>query len=422
MTPPPPTAAARDERLCGSRAPSGSRPRRSRLTSSSHLDSKLRGLALPGQELDPTAELDPAAEILAMAATGPVWTRAADAPVYHVGAGLPVLADYEVLRAGLGSDRPQRMLALVAIVAFLRELAQDAWAAPPLRATFVFDDPNLRLLRYGHIDYRNLLDEADRHGYHVAMAMVPLDAGRPNSEAVSIFTRRSDRLSLAIHGNDHLPDELLRTRAPADAMALAAQALRRVGRFELRTGLEVSRVMLPPHGMCSRAVTGALAELRFDGLCSLHPNPWTERAATDRALAGWTPATFVDGCAVVSRLPLNDSGPELAMRAYLGQPLVLYGHHADVADGYEPLSQAAARVNSLGDVTWMSLGRLMRSNYQLQVSDGVGAIRAWGTRLDIELPGGVEASRGARSAWRPVCLWGRRDLPARPSGREIQAE
>jgi hypothetical protein len=361
-----------------------------RVERSDNLDSRLHRIELINQQIAPTSALDAEDEVLAVTDAGPVWTRAHAAPIYRVAAGLPILAEDEVLRAALGSDRPHRMLATIAIVAFLREVADDAWEQPPLRATFVFDDPNLRLMRYGHIDYRVLWDEAARHGYHVGMAMVPIDAGRPSSEAVSIFHHHREQLSLSIHGNDHVSQELLTPRDPADARALVAQALRRVTHFERRTELAVGRVMVPPHGMCSREIVGALGALGFDGLCSLHPTPWTDKAAVDRPLAGWTPATFVDGCAVIPRVPLHVTNSELAVRAYLGQPLVLYGHHGDVADGYDLLAEAAARVDRLGDVEWLSLSRLVRSNYQLRVSDGTAHIRPWGTRLDVELPASVQ--------------------------------
>ena len=99
-----------------------------------------------------------------------------------------------------------------------------------MRAAFVFDDPNLRWRSYGFIDYRRLLAHADAHGYHVAMAMIPLDAGaaaRRDARAVRASGR--DRLSLVFHGNDHVKHELLapaRRRAPRSRMA--AQAVRRI--------------------------------------------------------------------------------------------------------------------------------------------------------------------------------------------------
>ena len=133
-----------------------------------------------------------------------------------------------------------------------------------------------------------------------------------------------------------------RDRGPA--LAMVAQALRRVERFERRSGLRVDRIMMPPHGLCSRHVTAALGALRFDGLCAIHPLPWTDRPPSDPPLAGWEPAQFVAGCPVVPRIPLSSSAADIALTALLDQPLVLYGHHEDVAEGLEPLAEAAAMV------------------------------------------------------------------------------
>jgi len=55
---------------------------------------------------------------------------------------------------------------------------------------------------------------------------------------------------------------------------------------------------------------------------------------------------------VIPRIPLTSSDADLALRAFLGHPLIVYGHHEDVAAGLEPLADVAARVNRLGDVRW----------------------------------------------------------------------
>ena len=96
----------------------------------------------------------------------------------------------------------------------------------------LFDDPNLRWRSYGFINYGELLEHADAHGYHVAMAMIPLDAGRPNRAAAALFRERRDRLSLVFHGNDHIKGELhgaqgrRRRRRDGGAGAAPRRALR----------------------------------------------------------------------------------------------------------------------------------------------------------------------------------------------------
>ena len=115
-------------------------------------------------------------------------------------------------------------------------------------------------------------------------------------------------------------------------------------------------------------MTRALGALRFDGLCAIHPLPWTDRPPSDPPLAGWEPAQFVAGCPVVPRIPLSSSAADIALTALLDQPLVLYGHHEDVAEGLEPLAEAAAMVNRLGDARWMSVGEIAATNYAVRVT------------------------------------------------------
>jgi hypothetical protein len=304
--------------------------------------------------------------------------------------GLPALGHDDVLREGL---RVGGSLALLALVQLLRAIGAQTTTPPPLRAMFVFDDPNLRRPTYGHLDYGALLAHADEHDYHAAMAMIPLDSRRPNADVVRTFRHRPDRLSLVIHGNDHVRDELLRPPSRGEAMALGAQALRRIARFERATGLDVDRVMMPPHGMCSRPVVQALGALGYEAACMIHPAPWTEVPPADQLLAGWTPAEFIDGCAVLPRFPLTVCTTEIALRAFLDQPLVLYGHHGDIAGGLQPLAAAAARVNRLGAVRWCSARELARASYAGTVRDGVLDVQPWSARMRVHVPDHAGAIR-----------------------------
>jgi hypothetical protein len=371
------------------------------------VDRRVRAIVLPGERLGPPLEdLDGNAEVLAVAGSGPVWTRSRGRdPVHRLRVDLPELGPTEMLLEALS---PRRALALLAVVHFLRSLtAEDR--TPPVRAAFVFDDPNLRWRSYGFIDYRRLVDHAEAHSYHAAMAMIPLDAGRPNPAALALFRQRPDRLSLVFHGNNHVKRELM---APdeASAVALAAQALRRIGRFERRSGLRVDRVMTAPHGMCSPSVARALGAVGFDALCAIHPLPWAEQPPQDRLLAGWEPAEFADGCAVIPRFTLDWTAAEIALRAFLGHPLVVYGHHQDVARGFEPLEEAAARINRLGEVEWTSLGRIALGNHALRMSGDTARVRPFAGRVVVTLPEraralAIEPPRGAGPAllgWVPA--------------------
>lgn len=357
---------------------------RIRLGEGSSIDRRIGGIAvldaLAGTDLDPAG----AVEVLASSGRRAAWTRTRGAAgADRVACSLPELKPPTMLRALLG----ERPLALIALIEFLRRVsAPYADDPPPLRAAILFDDPNLRWRSYGFIDYHELLDHADLHNYHASIAMIPLDASRQHRATVELFRKRRDRLSLAFHGNDHLAGELLEVAGDAEAVSIAAQALRRARRMESRYGLPLDRVMTAPHGMCSASVARALGPLGFDALCAIHPLPWTEQPPAERPLAGWAPAEFAAGCAVIPRLPLSVDANEVALRAYLDQPVILYGHHEDLAGGLDLLAEQATAVNRLGEVQWSGLGEIAGSNYSASMRDGAFRVRPHSHRLRLRVP------------------------------------
>lgn len=373
----------------GSRESFGRGPSSVVFGSACSVDPRLRGISvldpLGGPEL---RGLTGSEEVLASSGSRPVWVRAcAPGQVHRVDATLPELAPERALRDEL-FERP---LALVALVQFLREVTKrHAFEPPPLRASFLFDDPNLRRGTYGFIDYRELLRHADRHGYHAAMAMIPLDTWIQSQGTVSLFRAHPERLSLLFHGNNHESRELMQPVGERVAAASMAQALRRAARFEARYDLQMDRVMVPPHGMCSRTFARALGSLGFDALCAIHPLPWTERPPAKLPLAGWGPAEFGAGCAVLPRVPMSIPFWQVALRAYLNQPIIVYGHHEDVEAGLQPLERLASLVGQLGSVKWSSIGAIGASNYSTKLDGGALRVRPHSGRILVEVPEGAE--------------------------------
>lgn len=353
------------------------------------LDRRLHGVQLQDQPVAP-----PATNVALAHDRGgrPVWTLG-PGPVHRVGTQLLELAP----GLGLWSLLSRQPLACLALVQFIRSLCEPFdWRPPPLRAAFTFDDPNLRCVRYGFIDYATLLAAAEQGGWHAAIATVPLDGPHVNRRAAQMFARHRDRLSLLVHGNDHVREELRALREPAAALAAAAQARRRADRLAQRAGVTVDRVMTPPHGLCSEAMARAIAAVGFDALCAEHPLPWTERLPDDSLLAGWRPAEFVGGCAVIPRIPLGSSRASIALRAFLDHPLVIYGHHDDVAGGLDRLGEVAAFVGELGDARWCPVGEIATGNFALRVQGDRAELRALSRRVRVQLPTPVRELTVAR--------------------------
>jgi hypothetical protein len=355
------------------------------LADSPAVDRRLRGLSLTDRLDGPAIDsVDGSAQVLADAPSGPAWTVSeGEAPVHRARSSLPELGAEQILR-DLFVDRA---LALVSLVHFLRSVSErDSFAQPPLRVALLFDDPNLRWRTYGFIDYNRLVEQAKAHGYHASMAMVPLDGRLQHRATVDLFRRNPEHLSLAFHGNNHVSQELMLSGDELSALALAAQAIRRAEHFEARYGLRMDRVMTPPHGMCSASTARALGTVGFDGLCAIHPLPWTERPPADHPLAGWDPAEFVEDCAVIPRLHFNSTDADIGLRAFLGHPLIFYGHHEDLADGLDLLAEIAARVRRIGEARWCSLGEIAASNYASRRDGDVVRVRPYANRLLVRPP------------------------------------
>ncbi len=327
---------------------------------------------------------------MAVGPSGPVWTRRGegDSRVHRVALS-PAQHDSSLpLRAQL---REGRFLSLLPLTVFLRELTEPhQWSRPPLRASFVIDDPNLRWPTYGFVDFRALAAHAAEHGYHVAIGSVPLDSWPVNGSVARVFAEAPDSLSLCIHGLAHVKHELERFRSADQARRELALALRRVSGLERRAGLHVDRVMAAPHERCSALTTEAMLRLGFEALVIDRANPWRFRPEHEKPVAGWELAELVSGgLPVIRRESLSAAREDLILRAFLGQPIVLYGHHDDLSEGPDLLGAVAEEIDRLGDVRWQSLGEMARTNYLQRRTGSLLTVRMLCRRAQLRVPEGV---------------------------------
>jgi hypothetical protein len=363
---------------------------RIRLTEAAALPECLRGASLGDERAAALPCVWPGRgeTVLAERHGTPLWAvRRGGAPQHRCAALPEELGPSETLRDRF---RAGRFIALLPMLAFLRELTEGhAWKRPALRAAFVFDDPSLHWPSYGYLDFADLAARASSSGFHVAFATVPLDAWYANRRVVDLL-RGNPQLSLLMHGNEHARCELGRLEDEGAAIALAAEAVRRVAALERRTGLAVARVMAPPHGECSQVALRALRRAGLLAACISRPYPWLASAPPNRPLAQWDIADVVAGLPVLPRYPLGACREELPLRAFLGQPLILYGHHGDLAGGAELLDQVAGQVNRLGAVRWSDLASLARSSFLTRRDGDLLRVRMLAREIELELPAGVE--------------------------------
>ncbi len=369
------------------------------LASDRALDRSLRGAELPddrlGTALDAAEHATERAGVLASCRGVPTWTHRG---LLQSALLIPrELEPEEALRERL---RDGRSAALLPLVHFLREAtATVGWEPPALRASFLFDDPNLHWPSYGFVKLPTLSEHARSHGYHAALATIPLDGWFAHPAARRALRESAGALSLLVHGNDHDGGELGRPRTVAEAVAMAAQALRRVRSFEDRTGIAIDRVMVPPHEECSRATLTGLRRCGFEAITMTQPFPWLgdgeegwlARPPGTGPLAGWRPVDLAEGLPVLLRHPLSRrSLPELTLRAFLGQPLILYGHQADLLEGLDVLTDAAADVERSGPARWCPLGEIAASSFETRHQGSQLDVRLLSRVARIEVPADAE--------------------------------
>ena len=365
----------------------------------------LRGQSLHEATLCPLPDLnDEPVEILASAGGIPIWTRDVKSPTWTTTTEVAELRAGETLRSRLTTGR---FAGILPVVEFLREVTEDStWENPAPRACYVFDDPNLHATRYGYVRFSEIRDDAARAHYHVAMATVPLDMWYASRNAARIFRENPDTLSLTVHGMAHIARELDRNYPGAVYRQRFSHALRLIERFERKHGVPVSRVMIAPHGRCSTTALEELLAVGFDGASLEWPYWWFH--GTEDILAGWEPADMsVGSLPVLPRHHLGSPRDDLVLRRYLRQPLIVYGHHADLAAGLDSLQATAELINGFGRTQWSDLRCISETNYRVkQIGGGRALVQSYSARARVALPADVTQIRlrgpAARASGSPL--------------------
>jgi hypothetical protein len=337
---------------------------------------------------------DPGGEVLAYFDRLPVWveTRKNGCVGQMVSSPLPDLRPGEQPLDYLNGSNFMQLLPLLQFL--VKETEEIGWRHAPLRACFTLDDPNLRSPSYGFLNYRELIEQAQKHHFHVALATIPVDVSSTHSNTVRLIKRNSQCVSLLIHGNNHTRAELGWSRPRERSLAILSQSLSRIEWLEKTTALRVDRVMVPPHDALSDKIAPFLLALGFEGA-----------AVAMTALRDWNPEmvnrpTFglrmaemtSDGFPVLGRIELSAACEgDAVISATLGAPIIFGGHHECAAGGLDLLSDCAATVNSLGDVQWCSLETILRSNYRSRQENRRLWIQPYSCRLELRVPEGVSS-------------------------------
>lgn len=313
----------------------------------------------------------------------PVWT--VRGLVHRVAVEPPRLGENEALCTHFEA---RRWLGLLPLLQFLRSVTRDiGWQEPPLRACFMFDDPNLHAFTYGHLDYREIARKAREDNYHVVFATVPADGWYVKPAVASLFREQANYISLTTHGIEHTKAELNHTHG--NALPLLASGLRRLKKLERKAGLQVSRVMVPPHEAWSHSICDCLLKLGYEGACA-GPEHLAARNRETSLPQHWglgTVSWVGAGFPILHRsaFRLSSAETEIRLAAFLGQPVILKGHHGDCFSGTDVLCRLADVSNKLG-ARWGDMKSIMRSNYRTRTTAEILHIHMCSRQIQLRIP------------------------------------
>jgi hypothetical protein len=358
-----------------------------KFATSGAIHASFRGQTFSDESLTMFCPLKLGQEILAWIEGSPVWTREQ--------VGKQSLHTFGIDLPSCGPDgffyqffQYTSWFRVVPLLTFLKDCVPASyWLEAEARASIIVDDPNLHRTDYGFIDYRNLVRHADQHNYHIAIAAIPLDMWYTDAAAAAIFRNHPERLSLIFHGIDHTLHELAQVCSDETALAILTAGLKRVERFERKSGLSVERVMTAPHGAFAEHFARAMTRLAFEGACVSLPSllNWNPQ----RHWPSDTGLSFAQ--AMGTSLPVfHRFGPAaIPLYSFLGHPIIVMSHHLDCVGNYSQFEKWAGTINGISKTRWCSVGEIARSNYYTQRSDNKLLVFLYSRYCSLDLPPGT---------------------------------
>jgi hypothetical protein len=313
---------------------------------------------------------------------------------------------------------PARFAGLLPLMLFARmSLGDAAWRTPRPRATFMIDDPNLRFMRYGFMDYRSMLEAARDRDLHFTIAMIPLDY-RKTRERVAGFARDNRRyLSLVPHGVEHLKREFAREVPLERAVATLRDGLRRMRIHQEATGVSFPPAMTFPHGRCNSTWLEAMRRVGLHAAFAAPASSFEPENSIRDPLFEMYPAEMsFQGFPVVNRFRAEEPKERLLFQAWLGKPLVVYTHHGFFRDGMRSALDFTDFVDHQVSPAWGNIESILHGNYQQRQQREMREVRVFSNAVKVATEQALPISRVSKpGAGAPA-----QEL-ARVDGTEVQA-
>ena len=293
---------------------------------------------------------------------------------------------------GNPSALPQAFSSVAPFLLFLNHAVGDyGWHLDGHYANLTIDDPWL-IEPYGHLDYKALLEEMEKHNFHTTIAFIPWNFDRSEADVVDLLRAHPERYSISIHGNNHAHREFgdYRDSPLQEQVANLKQAVDRMEKFRDLTGISYDRVMIFPHSVAPEATFTALKQLDFLGTANSLNVPAGSAFPADPTFL-LRPFTANYGN-FLSLFRYSAEGrvsrTEIAIQCFLGNPLLFYGHEKLFDNGIGEFNEFADLVNQIQpDTQWRSLGEIVRHLYLVRRrDDGEFDVRMFSSQMTLGNP------------------------------------
>lgn len=265
-------------------------------------------------------------------------------------------------------EAAQCFSALVPLLLFLRHSQVAFWRNSYPAANVIIDDLNLRP-RYGFVDTRMLAGLVDELGCAVSIAFIPWNSDRTSQEIVDLFRARWPRLSLCIHGCDHVGGEFA-TGSLSHAVSMIAMSVDRMQTLTTSTGVRYDKVMVFPQGKFSHTAMEALRQSNF--VAAVNTELVDDRTHHGvRAGELLRPAiTSYGGFPLFLRRNAREPIANFALDLLLGKPCLVVTHHGDFKEGMRPLAALVRSLNALDPaLEWTNLETIASRTYGTRVQN-----------------------------------------------------
>ena len=164
------------------------------------------------------------------------------------------------------------------------------------------------------------------------------------------------------------------------------------GRWSVEHLLAVCRVMESPFGVIDQAMFAPLVALGYEAaLITTSQFLHHHQGVQFSPCFGLQAASHLSGgLGMIPRITIRPHWrTEAMLAAFLGQPIVIAGHHQDAANDLEALEEIAETVNGFGEVRWCSLTEIARANYTTRLDGATLSVSIGSRRILLPVPEGV---------------------------------